>query len=127
MHNQLQPEGGVTKISMENGERLREAYGLPSSVTIHYDPDGADWYRVVVEYGPAGKPTHVHTFSGFAFGYGGEGPRGLAEWARRNQVPLPFKTITQLRNTGPAALVFMWHRDDVGPAVVFKHAEAGAT
>lgn len=67
----LEPEGGVTRVSLSNAETLIEAYGRPTTLRLYYDP--IHWYMVTaVFYGGV-----THTFSGFSWGYSGEGPRGL--------------------------------------------------
>ena len=102
----LVPEQGATKHSLQNGETLRALHGQPAIVVLLYDQDGADWYRAEVTYADG----HEHTFTGFSWGYGGEGCRGLAEWAAVNTVPLHLGLIAALRNAGAAGEIWRWYR-----------------
>lgn len=91
---QLLKEGGVTQTSLKNERRLSKRLGRPVRVELHYDPDGAEWYCVKAFYDSG----DAHVFTGFAWGYNGEGPRGLLEFCQRNNVPLTAEEITQLDN-----------------------------
>lgn len=93
MGPQLKPEGGVTRHSLHNGQILKAAHGAVKSVHCLYNPSDV-WYRVEVIY----QDGFQFTFSGFSWGYDGEGPRGLAEWAADNGVPLDVAAIRRLDN-----------------------------
>lgn len=101
----LKPEGGVTEYSLHNGRLLRKAHGLPRAVALFYQRSPSAW-PVEVGFGSPEYVTkvtyqdgHIHEFTGFAWGYGGEGPHGLAEWAKENEiVGLDWKKITSLPN-----------------------------
>lgn len=72
---ELQKEGGITRISLENIELLVALHG-PVRFLIHYAPAGTtveDMTFIVFRDG------FNHTATGFASGYAGEGPRGLHE------------------------------------------------
>lgn len=69
----LQKECGVTRISLENLALLAPLHG-PVRFIMHYAPSGTtveDKTLVVFQDG------YRHTATGFACGYGGEGPHGL--------------------------------------------------
>ena len=76
----LQRECGVTRISLDNAAILQQWHGKPRSIALvfehdeHQDPDSEPEAHVRVTWDDG---TIVHTFTGFAWGYGGEGPRGL--------------------------------------------------
>lgn len=101
----LQQECGVTRISLQNGRVLQEEHGFPCWVRLlgGHDPLSGNDPAVEVGY-PDG---HHHRFTGFAFGYGGEGPHGLATWAAANRVPLTVETIQALPFRGKGT-VWRW-------------------
>lgn len=125
MRPNLIREGGVTKISLDNGERLRRAFGLPIAVRLVYTTDGPDWYRVFACYMPPNSDPRVHVFTGFSWGYGGEGPRGLAEWCKANDVPLDMPAIACLPNTGNPGEVWIWTSNNNAVARAAIEASAG--
>ena len=94
MKPRLLKEGGITETSLKNGKRLAKRLGTPVRVELHYSGTG-EWYRVVAMY----ESGDLHEFTGFAWGYGGEGPRGLATWCKENGVPLDIRAIAALDNT----------------------------
>jgi hypothetical protein len=65
----LQSECGVTGISLDNALFLMSQHGCPNSIELIQEPNEwhvrLDWEKV------------FHTFSGFSWGYGGEGPHGF--------------------------------------------------
>ena len=65
------PEVGVTWKSLHNAELLIKRYGIPSRLDFSFSDD--EWFRVTATWAN-GKS---HTFTGFAWGYRGEGPHGL--------------------------------------------------
>ncbi|HLD91291.1 MAG TPA: hypothetical protein VI911_09800 [Patescibacteria group bacterium] len=67
----LEPECGVTSISLRNAETLLWAYGTPAEITLSYH-EQADWFRVTVTWTEL-----IHIFTGFSWGYLGTGPHGL--------------------------------------------------
>lgn len=70
---ELKEECGVTRITLENLALLAPLHG-PVRFLIHYAPKGMtseDKTFVVFQDG------YQHEASGFASGYGGEGPQGL--------------------------------------------------
>ena len=71
----LTEECCVTVHSIENAKILVKAYGIPSVITITGDPSEAD-HVVHCEWGRLFSKV-AHDFTGFSWGYGGEGPRGL--------------------------------------------------
>lgn len=71
----LEGEGGVTDISLHNAHVLLEHLGLPDRVSIYWDPLHSEGPAVRAVWEAPGAM--AHTFTGFSWGYGGEGPRGL--------------------------------------------------
>ena len=71
----LKEECGVTDYSLRNAQLLIEKQGIPDRVRLTYVERPwdflceAEWYD---------KPISKFVFSGFSWGYFGEGPRGLA-------------------------------------------------
>jgi len=94
MKPRLLKEAGVTQTSLKNERRLSKRLGRPVRVELHYDPDGDDWYIVRAFYDSGDQ----HNFTGFSWGYGGEGPRGLLEFCQRNSIPLTEREIHNLNN-----------------------------
>lgn len=72
----LEKECGVTEKSLNNALLLLTNLGKPTSVTLVEEPQ--EWYVDThwesLEYG---HQDSNHRFSGFSWGYGGEGPHGL--------------------------------------------------
>lgn len=96
-------EGGITQTSLKNNRRLTKRLGSPVRVELHYDPNGAEWYRAVAMYSNGDK----HTFTGFAWGYSGEGPRGLLEFCQYHDIPLTSQEIHGLDNR-MKAMTWVW-------------------
>jgi len=75
----LKAEVGGTKVSLENAKRIMEAgYGLDSAV-LDFDSNKADFHTIAKF--SRGREVATWEFTGFSIGYGGEGPRGLIEFA----------------------------------------------
>jgi hypothetical protein len=70
----LQVECGTTAISLENADLLIRQYGVPEFIELvmGYRQDN---YGVLAVW-----DCTMHIFTGFSWGYGGEGPRGLQEF-----------------------------------------------
>lgn len=68
--SRLHPEGGVTQFSLENLRKLRSRIAGAELVAVHVGQD------CVMKFVFEGF-TYIAT--GFGLGYGGEGPRGLAD------------------------------------------------
>jgi len=96
----MKREEGVTRISLENGKLLSARYGAVTGVILVYDAD--DWYQTHVTY----RDGHTHVFTGFSWGYSGEGPSGLAKWAEENDVPLTREQIVGLK--GDKLVAWKW-------------------
>ena len=105
---QLLKEGGVTQISLKNERRLSKRLGRPVRVELHYDPDSADFYQVKAMYDSGDS----HVFTGFAWGYSGEGPRGLLEFCQRNEIPLEMMGILQLNKLYKKGCEWAWPSTD---------------
>jgi hypothetical protein len=71
----LELENGSTRTSLFNADYFLRAYGKPLSIELINGEDCN--YGVLVIW----KST-MHLFTGFAWGYGGEGPSGLNEFFR---------------------------------------------
>lgn len=65
----MQLEGGITQISLENADYLLRHFGLPTHIELIKQ---GDEYLVMATW--LGT---THLFTGFSWGYGGEGPNGL--------------------------------------------------
>lgn len=73
LKRKLQVECGTTQISLENAMFLMEQYGIPHTVTLINGGNETD-----ADYGVLAIWDGVmHLFTGFSWGYSGEGPRGL--------------------------------------------------
>jgi hypothetical protein len=68
----LKEEGGITQHSLFNAKVLTLAHGSVVGVTLCGEHMKAD-YRTTVEF----KDGFHFEFTGFSWGYGGEGPSGL--------------------------------------------------
>jgi len=83
----LNEEAGITTHSTFNANALVEKYGPPDRIKLHYDEK--DWHLVELAWlDEDGDDKQRFTLTGFSWGYGGEGPNGLATF---------FKSI----NVGP--------------------------
>jgi len=103
---ELHAEGGITQIALQNAELLRQALGSPIRLELHMDPNGVEWYRTRVMYDTGDS----HTFTGFGWGYSGEGPRGLADFCNQNGIPLTIRQIELIDNKSKA-MVWSWPSD----------------
>lgn len=75
----FKPEGSTIN-SLNNARFIRNAgYDYVKS-TMVYDNVRGDW-KVEAFFRRGNGPVVAHIFGGFSFGYGGEGPRGLLEFA----------------------------------------------
>src|ERR1700690_3091106 len=72
---ELPPEeekgAGITTISLANARKLIDQFGLPDTVRLWDEPVDAEFY-VTASWSKA-----EFVFSGFSWGYDGEGPQGL--------------------------------------------------
>ena len=100
---QLRTEGGITRFSLENNRRLTKRLGRPVRVECHYDPNVAEWYIVKAFYDSG----LTHEFTGFSWGYTGEGCRGLLEFCQYNEIPLTMEEISSLNNN-TKSLAWVW-------------------
>lgn len=78
----LKPEG-ATRFSLENAKIIADArYQLTSDAPMMtYDKNKAV-YKLKAHFKRGNDTFAEHTFLGFSFGYGGEGPHGLMEFGR---------------------------------------------
>lgn len=107
MKPRLLIEGGITQTSLKNDRRLTKRLGSPIRLELHYSKTG-EWYRAVAMYMSGDR----HEFTGFAWGYGGEGPRGLLEFCQRHDIPLDLDTISRLDNE-TQGLTWVWPSKEV--------------
>jgi hypothetical protein len=98
----LKPEGGVTQISLENALQLIEEKGPPDLVQLINEGKNTSEHAVVATWGD-----FSHTFTGFSWGYGGEGPNGLAKFFRMVglQHRIPTCVIGKLPQNKPGLLL----------------------
>ena len=73
----LEQECGVTSVSRDNAAKLIDDFGKPWRLSFFGDTKAGEYF--VRASWPNGK---THTFAGFAWGYGGTGPAGLAEFLK---------------------------------------------
>lgn len=84
-HGQMQQEEGVTQFSLHNGAVLRARYGPVERIAFFQREWPSDCEVRVVYPG-----NYTHVFTGFAWAYGGAGPRGLWRWLTSEGVtPMP--------------------------------------
>ena len=105
----MEQESGTTSVSLENGQRLKILHGAVSKVQLVFDVDGAEWYQTHVTY----QDGYVYVFTGFSWGYFGEGPQGLATWARENSVFLVPSEISRLSNV-TSGVIWEWENPEKG-------------
>jgi hypothetical protein len=86
---QLEKECGVTQVSLKNADILIEEHGLPALIHLHLD-ENKDWLVTATFEGGV-----THAFSGFSWGYCGEGPRGLRTFLDKSGVPTEMDEIAQ--------------------------------
>jgi len=116
----LLPEGGVTTISLHNAHVLIHEYGLPERVELFQDPK--DGHLVEMWW----SDIHADRLTGFSWGYGGEGPRGLEQFFKMLNFspPIGIHQIGLWPQNGFPALTFVkW--EDYGPQV-FQPVEVEA-
>ena len=99
----MQTECGVTEISLANAKELFDSYGHPVKVTCVYDPD--EWWQVHVEW-DSYDYEHKHVFSGFAWGYSGEGVRGLQRFLEVmcGILDIPYRSLVTMDRYDPTEL-----------------------
>jgi len=84
----LKAEEGITLHSLHNARVLEEEWGRPLQVTL--DAGGSTIDHTVIAFYEGGR---MHRFTGFAWNYGGEGPRGLCEFLRGLGFRVTMQTI----------------------------------
>ena len=87
----LEQECGVTQISLKNAKKLVQRYGLPAFIHLFYDKK--DWTCVQIVW--TDHPAISHIFTGFSWGYGGEGPRGLKKLFDLLKIDIGMGQISQ--------------------------------
>jgi hypothetical protein len=73
----MKPEGGVTQISIENALELLDERGLPDSVQLVNEGENTGEHVVFATWTNPDGADFTHKFTGFSWGYRGEGPHGL--------------------------------------------------
>lgn len=100
----LKSDHGATDVATKNGEILRRLHGRPVAVDLYYGGNPPE-YSVLVAF----ESGATWRFTGFSWGYGGKGCRGLAEWCEANDVPLYRSVLGRLNNTEPSGIpVWSW-------------------
>lgn len=72
----LVKEGGTTRVSLVNLDILG-VFGIPVEIRVHWSTQ--EWFKVRVAWEDRNGEEVSHVFTGFSWGYFGEGPRGLEE------------------------------------------------
>lgn len=88
----LKLEAGVTDISLSNARILTKECGKPSLVVL--TKNGMEW--VVTSYW--GTKKLKFEFNGFAWGYGGEGPNGLATYLKELGLNVDITAIARIQD-----------------------------
>ncbi len=109
----LEPDYGQTAVALANGRILQQIHGRPVRVELYYGGQPHDYNTVVVF--EDGAPW---IFTGFSWGYGGEGCRGLHAWCMDNEVPLTLAEISGFNNTQASPLpVWSWLDSDTAERI----------
>jgi hypothetical protein len=103
----LQPEGGITQISLQNADLLLREAGNPTYIELKKI---GDEYLVLAKW-----PGLIHMFTGFSWGYGGEGPSGLNTFLRACDVFPGWNAYNLDKNLGGKIEL---HRFDASPALI---------
>jgi len=108
----LQTEGGVTRISLDNAKVLIAGYGLPDSVEL-YQAECECIVEATWSVTPQRPEPVIHEFSGFSWGYGGEGPHGLFKFLGmlNMRIPLSMDAIGRMPQENFPSLTFVKGED----------------
>jgi hypothetical protein len=79
----IQPEEGVTEISLANAKLLIEKHGLPARLDFKANKTKCDYFLVA-----SWPDDSSFVFTGFSWGYEGTGPNGLTEFFKLAQINL---------------------------------------
>jgi hypothetical protein len=85
-------ECGVTELSLENAKKLIEKHGIPEKIRLHWDD--YYWYLTTATF----KDGTVHTFTGFAWSYGGTGSVGLLQFFESLNISLSREEVFGWKN-----------------------------
>jgi hypothetical protein len=85
-----------TRVSLENAQKILDAGYEYIDGEMEFDKNKAVWNTRVDFRRKVDKHRASHTFGGFSFGYGGEGPRGLIAFLKMFGVPHRAENITSL-------------------------------
>lgn len=98
---QLKPEGGVTHISLENARELIGELGTPDTVQLVNEGSDTGEHVVFATWENPDGDDITHKFTGFSWGYRGEGPHGLATFFDMIGLAtrIPQKTLFSLPST----------------------------
>jgi len=88
----IKEECGVTENSLDNAKMLIKAFGKPIRITLTYVDDPWE-YLVKAEW-----TNNIFTFSGFSWGYYGEGPRGLFEFLQMCGSKTTMSEVAKIAN-----------------------------
>ena len=89
----LQCEVGVTDVSLANSRYLTKMIGKPSLVVLKKTSKG-EWF--VTSYW--GEKKFNWVFNGFAFGYNGEGPKGLLTYLTELGIKVTMQRIVCIQD-----------------------------
>lgn len=79
-----------TRTCLLTAEKHAHRFGIPTSLACHFDANAKHWYRVTARWNLkplattcrrtlCNRVTRRYTYRGVSWGYGGEGPNGLAD------------------------------------------------
>lgn len=85
----LQEEGGITQVSLENAKTLMKRYPRIIKIVLYIDKNE---HLVDVVFADMFE-SYTHAFSGFSWGYIGEGPRGLKTFLKMANIDVSREEI----------------------------------
>jgi hypothetical protein len=94
----LEWEGGITSISLRNAQKLVDGLGKPDSVELTYGKEHDEQYVTAFWNSSV---VHSFRFTGFGWGYGGEGPCGLQKFLNEIlglHIPFEMQGIARMGN-----------------------------
>lgn len=103
--NKLEEECGVTDISLHNASFLINKYGMPSKIELMREGHEQLVKATFKEYGD-------YIFTGFSWGYGGEGPHGLMKFLRECKFDVHIADIIALDSNNPQRTIWIPHTVD---------------
>lgn len=124
----LKPEVGVTEISLANAKEIIVKYGVPDIVQLVNEGNSTGDHVVHASWGDGtdSGESFDHKFTGFSWGYSGEGPAGLTKFFEMVGISkrLESNVVAKLPSTTPGMILSLARN---GWAIEFAHADAIAT